>query len=149
MTPEQTTHDGGAADAKTIALRFYEPLRSGDAAGAAEFLAEDWQDIPLNAGQSPGRAGFTEMADKLHGFMPDLTWQIDDVVAEGNRVVVRSTLSGTPQGKLLGLHLRGDQVSFMAIDIHEVADGKIKTTWHVEDKAAILGQLRLPHVTLR
>jgi predicted ester cyclase len=138
-----------AMTAKEIALRFYDPLMTGDVSATAEFMAEDWIDLPEKAGQTPGRAGFAQMVSELRGFFQGLVWSIDDVIVDGDRVVVRSTLRGTPHAHLLGLNVTGHEVAFMAIDIHRVADGRIAQTWHVEDKMAIMKQFGLPHVSFR
>jgi predicted ester cyclase len=136
-------------DARTIALRFYDPLMTGDVSDSAAFMADDWSDLPEKAGQAPGRAGFAQMVEELRGFFHGLTWTIDDVITDGDRVVVRSTVRGTPQMHLLGLQVAGNEVAFMAIDIHRIADGRIAQTWHVEDKVAIMRQFGMPHISFR
>lgn len=151
---ETTTQTNAVTDAaeeqvRATALRFYEPLRTGDTSAIREFLADNWQDIPLNDGQTPGPDGFAEMVGKLRSFLPDLTWDIDDIVVSGNRVVVRSLISGVPQGSILGVRYEANKIQFMAIDIHQIVDSKIVTTWHVEDKMSILKQFGIPHLSFR
>jgi predicted ester cyclase len=138
-----------ALDPKTIALKFYPPLRDGNTSEASAFLSDDWSDIPLNPGQSPGPSGYQEMVSKLRGFIPNLTWTIEDVIAGGDRVVVRSSIRGVPEGHVMGIHFSGHEVTFEAIDIHQIADGKIVKTWHVEDKMSILKQFGVPHLSFR
>jgi predicted ester cyclase len=131
-----------------LALRFYEPLQTGDTTLVQEFIAPDWLDIPLGKGQTPGRPGYGQMVSSLRTFLPNLSWQIADVITMGDRVVVRSLVSGTPRIKLLGLPFRGKPLQFMTIDIHQVREGKIQTTWHLEDRLSILGQFGLPRLQL-
>jgi predicted ester cyclase len=134
---------------KEIALQFYEPLRSGDFSKIDDFLAPNWQDIPLNKGQSQGSKGYVEMVKKLRSFIPDLVWDIDDVIIEKEKVVVRSTISGNPDVKVIGLHITGKPVKFSAIDIHKISDEKISITWHVEDKLGVFSQFGISHISFR
>jgi predicted ester cyclase len=134
---------------RDIALRFYAPLRTGDTSEVFDILSENWEDIPLNDGQTTGPKGFIEMVHKLRSFLPDLVWNIDSVVVEDDQVVVRSLISGKPQGDILGIHYEANKIEFMAIDMHQISDGKIVKTWHVEDKMSILKQFGVPHLSFR
>lgn len=147
MIQEQNV--SSTSNIKTVALRFYEPLRDGDTSRTKEFLSPTWQDVPLNDGQSSGPDGYAEMVKKLRSFLPKLEWQIDDVIVGDDRVVVRSTVRGTPEGHAAGIHFTGHLVHFTAIDIHQITGGFIATTWHVEDKMSILRQFGIPHLSFR
>lgn len=73
--------------------------------------------------------------------IPDLTWEIKEVLVAGDRVVVRSEASGTPQGPFFGVPPSGKSFRIMAIDVHTVRDGKLVTAYHVEDWAGAIRQL--------
>lgn len=79
-------------------------------------------------------AGF----DKL---IPDLKWDIKDVMVDGNRIIVRSEASGTPAGPFFGVPVSGKTFKIMTIDIHTIKDGKAIAAHHVEDWASALRQL--------
>ena len=64
---------------------------------------------------------------------PDLDIKIEDVLQEGNKVIVRSTISGMQRGALMGFPAKNRKMSIQAIDIHEFQNGKIVRTWHTED----------------
>ena len=74
--------------------------------------------------------------------IPDLKWEPQDFVIDGNKVVVRSVASGSPKGKFMGMELDGSK-SFKidTIDIHELQDGQIVRAHHLEDWATALRQL--------
>lgn len=68
---------------------------------------------------------------------------IDDVVAEGDRVVVRWTNTGTHVGEFAGIPATGKPFSIVGIDIYRVSEGLLVEHWHVIDQLAMLGQLGL------
>ena len=127
-----------------IARAFYDPFRTGDTSTYATILADDWMDIPLADGQEQGPAG---MPDQIAGFryvMPDYTVTHEDIIVAGDRAVVRNTVSGTHQGAFLGIEPTGRRIEMRTIDIHQIRDGKIVTTWHLEDFAGLMAQLSSP-----
>ena len=73
--------------------------------------------------------------------MPDLNWEIQDMHQDGNTVIVRSRATGTPVAPFFGVDGEGRSFDIMTIDIHELDDGKILRTYHVEDWAGALQQL--------
>ncbi|HXR44993.1 MAG TPA: ester cyclase [Pseudolysinimonas sp.] len=127
-----------------VARAFYEPFRTGDTSTYATVLADNWVDIPLAPGQEQGPAG---MPDQIAGFryvMPDYTVIHEDVLVSGDRVTVRNTVTGTHQGAFMGHEPTGRRIEMRTIDIHEIRDGRIVTTWHLEDFAGLLAQLSAP-----
>ena len=73
--------------------------------------------------------------------IPDLKWEIKEVVVSGNRAVVRGEASGTPAGNLMGTPTNGKSFKLMSIDIHTIDGGKIVRTYHVEDWQGAFRQL--------
>ncbi len=72
---------------------------------------------------------------------PDLHFTIEDIVAEGDTVVVRSTARGTHQGELMGIPLTGKQVAVSGISITRIANGKAVEEWFNGDDLGLLQQL--------
>ncbi len=74
--------------------------------------------------------------------VPDLKWEIQEMIQEGNQVVVRSLASGTPNGNFMGVQTSGTK-SFktMTIDIHTVKNGQVVEVHHLEDWATAIKQL--------
>src|SRR5689334_12929195 len=73
--------------------------------------------------------------------IPDLKWEIKEVVVSGNRAVVRGEATGTPAGNLMGTPTNGKSFKLMSIDIHTIEGGKIVRTYHVEDWQGAFRQL--------
>jgi len=78
--------------------------------------------------------------------IPNLVWQPVEVLEVGNQIVVRSTITGTPnspEGGFFGLPTDGTKsFSTMSIDIHTIVDGKISTVNHIEDWSTAMKQLK-------
>ena len=103
-------------------------------------VADGFQSINIEGAEDEGA-----LAGQLEHFwmlVPDLRWDIQEVIVSGDRVVVRSIASGSPKGNFFGLDLDGSK-SFKidTIDIHTLRDGKIETVHHVEGWATAMQQL--------
>ena len=139
-TPEQPTTDT-TTDITAIVRAFYEPFRTGDTSTYDHVLAENWVDIPLAPGQQQGPAGMAAQIALFRQAMPDYDVQHQDLIAAGDKVAVRNTVSGTHQGAFMGHQPTGRRIEMRTMDIHQVRDGKIVTTWHLEDFAGLMAQL--------
>jgi predicted ester cyclase len=64
-----------------------------------------------------------------------------EILQDGNKVVVRSEISGTQKAPFIGFPSKNRKLAIQAIDIHEFKDGKIVRTWHTEDWMTGLHQL--------
>jgi predicted ester cyclase len=74
--------------------------------------------------------------------IPDMTFEIREMLVAGDRVIVRGEVTGTPAGELFGVPHTGKSFKIMTIDIQTVKDGKIAKTYHMENWLSALGQLR-------
>ena len=77
----------------------------------------------------------------LHTAVPDLKWEIKEVLLSDNRIIVRGEASGTPAGDFMGVPQGGKSFKLMSIDIHTVESGKITRSYHVEDWVGATRQL--------
>ena len=73
--------------------------------------------------------------------MPDYHTSIEDLIAEGDKVVARVTMTGTHTGDFYGIPPTGRRVNLTAIYIIRIADGKIVEHWGEEDGVTVLKQL--------
>src|SRR5437773_9063439 len=98
------------------------------------------------AGYLPGECWGRETSIKVVGgfakSIPDMKFEIKEVLVAGDRVIVRGEVTGTPAGDLFGVPHTGKSFRIMAIDIQTVRDGKIARTYHLENWLSALGQLR-------
>jgi steroid delta-isomerase-like uncharacterized protein len=72
------------------------------------------------------------ISQRLRG-IPDLKWEIKEVLISGNHVIVRGEATGTPAGEMMGAPTNGKSFKLMSLDVHTIEDGKIARTYHVED----------------
>ena len=72
---------------------------------------------------------------------PDLTRDIVDLVAEGDKVAVSINVTGTYKGEFQGIPATGKQVSFTAMDILTIIDGKITEEWATADIMGLMQQI--------
>ena len=73
---------------------------------------------------------------------PDWHERVDDIVAEGDRVVIRFTSTGTHQGEFAGIAPTGRKVSIQEIAIFRIVGGKIVEQWGMPDIHGLLEQLK-------
>lgn len=132
-------------DIDTLARDFYLSLAPGGPSSAEQLVSEDWQQIPLGEHYSPGRKGYDELVQFVRTVFSNIEVIIDDVLVDGDRAAVRSTLRGVHTGApLMGHAPTGRLIELRACDIHRVADGRIVQSWHLEDFAGLQQQLTAP-----
>ena len=127
---------------KALNRRFYEEVfNKRNLAALEDFYAPDHIDHSLPPGLPVGPEGTKQaIAIMLEGF-PDLRISIEDVIAEGDKVVIRFTTHGTQQGKLGGIPPTGKEVAVPTIEITRMAGGKIAEDWGLDDRLGMLQQL--------
>ena len=72
---------------------------------------------------------------------PDVTATIDDIIAEGDRVVVRMTMSGTHKGEYRGIPSTGKTAVVTEMSIYRISEGKIAEGWDLSDRLGLMQQL--------
>ncbi|HEX9391771.1 MAG TPA: ester cyclase [Usitatibacteraceae bacterium] len=138
------TMSANAADQnsqKSIVMLWYQAFDKHDPALLDKVLSETWADIPPAPNQALGPAGAKQILVELTQAMPDLKIVVLDMLQDGNKVTVRSEISGTHESALMGFPAKGRKLTIQAIDIHELKGGKIVRTWHTEDWLTGLHQL--------
>ena len=73
--------------------------------------------------------------------VPDLKWEIKEILVSGNQVTVRGEATGTPVGEFMGAPYTGKSFKLMSIDIHTLEGGKMVRTYHIEDWLGAVRQL--------
>lgn len=133
---------------KTIVQNFYDALSTTPTettpTATANWMASDWNSSPTPAGGA-GLEGFVKTLHMFHGMIPDLKWDVQEMLVDGNRVIVRSIATGTPnspEGYFFGVPTDGSKsFEVPTIDIHTVENGKMTTAFHIEDWATAIQQV--------
>jgi ketosteroid isomerase-like protein len=122
---------------------FNQPVRGDMRTVQEQVLTADyescWGYLP---GECWGRETSIEVVGGFAKSIPDLKFDIREVLVSGDRVIVRGEVTGTPAGNLFGAPHTGKSFRIMAIDIQTIRDGKIARTYHLENWLSALGQLR-------
>ena len=132
--------------AREIVLPFYTHALTVNAATTStevleRILADDFQSV--NGQETKSKATLVGQVAFFWKLIPHLRWEPQEVLVDGNKVVVRSIATGSPRGAFMGLELDGSK-SFRidTIDIHEVEGDRIVRVYHLEDWATAIKQLR-------
>ena len=81
-----------------------------------------------------------EAADFREGF-PDVVSTIEDLIAEGDKVVARWRARATHQGEYMGIPPTGKEVEFTGISVYRIEAGKIAESWNEEDELGLMQQI--------
>jgi steroid delta-isomerase-like uncharacterized protein len=106
-----------------------------------EVVAPDAQistPLPIEA---TGADLLKEVFGRLHRAFPDLHVTIEDLIAEGDKVVARNTVTGTHQGEYMGLPPTGNSVRYNEVFICRFVDGQLAETWGMVDALSLQRQL--------
>jgi predicted ester cyclase len=117
---------------KALVRREQEELwnHTGNLDAAQElFFAPDYAD-----------AARQEAADFRRGF-PDVVSTIEDLIAEGDKVVARWRSRATHQGEYMGIPPSGEEVEFTGISVYRIEGGKIAESWNSEDQLGLMRQI--------
>jgi steroid delta-isomerase-like uncharacterized protein len=107
-----------------------------------EFLAPDVLiHMPLAVEAPRPHEAFKQLWAMLLRGLPDLHLTIEDLIAEGDKVVMRASVTGTHQGEYMGLPPTGKSITYNEIFIWRLADGRITEMWGVVDVLSQMKQL--------
>ncbi len=124
--------------------RFYEAINKGDVEGAGDLLADDFIEHEVAAGLPPTKAGTKELFAMMIAAYPDLRFEAEDVLADGNKVVGRAKVTGTNTGSFMGMPATNKAIDIQAIDIvHFGEDGLAHEHWGMMDMLSMMQQLGL------
>lgn len=128
---------------KAIVRRYFEQIMNNKRYDLAdEFFVESVELHGVGPGIS-GRTAAVEMYTTLFAAFPDWHLVIDDIFAEGEKVVVRYTATCTNKGDFQGIPATGKPYTQKAIVIYHLANGKIAEGWVQTDMLSMMQQLGL------
>jgi steroid delta-isomerase-like uncharacterized protein len=127
---------------KVICRRFLEEVvNKGNQAVADELIGTDFIDHNPLPGLPSNRDGFKQSFIIFRSVFPNMKYTIEDMIAEGDRVVVRWIATGTQKGELFGVPPTGKYISVVGIDIFRLANGKLVELWLSWDQLGMMQQL--------
>ena len=127
---------------KELVRRFYKEVYGDwnmalvDEVVSPRFTSHDWPEDG-----STGPQAFRDYYAAIRFVVPDAHYEVDDLIAEGDRVVVRWRLLGTHQAEFQGIAPTGRAITLNGIAIYRVDDGKLMERWVVSDLHGVLQQI--------
>jgi predicted ester cyclase len=131
--------DAIAVANKELVRRFYEEVYGewnmalADDVISPQFTSHDWPE-----GGPTGPKAFRDYYSAIRSAVADARYEVDDLIAEGDRVVVRWRLLGTHEGAFRGIAPTGRSITLEGIAIYRVKDGKLMERWVVSDVYGVL-----------
>jgi len=126
---------------KALVRRAYEEIINGhEAEKIREYVTEDAQEHSI-LGEATGIEQLIRGSEALTRAFPDIHLEIHDIIAEGDKVVTRGTLSGTHRGDFASIPATGRKFSVVEIDIVRIEDGRMAEHWDAIDTASLFSQL--------
>jgi len=127
---------------KTLVRRLLvDDLSRGDEAVAEAIIHPEFFDHTNPPGMERGLDGHKAIGRLFRTAFPDLEWRIDDLIAEGDKAVARTTMSGTHLGEFFGIRPTGRRVSMTGVHVLRIQDGKIAEHWGSNDDLSLMRQL--------
>jgi len=126
-----------------LVRRFASALNGRRVEEFPEIFAQDYilHDPGLPGGVAHGLGAIMEHTQMLYTGLPNFYTELQDVIAEGDKVVGRFIHRGTHTGPMFGMPPSGHFVAVEAINIYRIANGKLAEAWGEVDTIGLLQQL--------
>jgi steroid delta-isomerase-like uncharacterized protein len=127
---------------KALLRRFYKEVYVAwemalvDAVVSPRFTSHDWPE----SGRTGPRA-FREYYAAIRSAVPDARYEVEDLIAEADRVVVRWTMRGTHEGNFDGIAPTGRSIALKGIAIYRVENGTLMERWVASDLHGLLKEI--------
>lgn len=129
-------------DNKQLARDYFKAFLAKDVAWFEEHIEPGFRrhdpGLPFDV---VGPQGVERLADVLLPAIPDMRLDIEDVVAEGEKVLVRLVIRGTQRGELMGIAPTDRPIDVAVLDLFHVRSGKLVEHWALLDNLGLLRQL--------
>jgi predicted ester cyclase len=126
---------------KAICIRLTNEINAGNLGSFDELVAEDYVDFNPLPGQQMGRDGFRNAYIGIRAAFPDGRLEMEDVLAEGDLVVIRGMNSGTHKGTMFGMEATGKHARWSGTRLFRLRDGKLIEGWINLDLLGMMTQL--------
>jgi len=126
---------------KALIRKHFESINNKDLKSALTQISPCLVDHGLRRSLPLGPQGMRIFFDLQFSAFPDLHATIDDMIAEGDKVVARVTICGTNHGSFMGMPPTGKQATWSLIDISRIANGKMVEHWVEIDTISLMRQL--------
>lgn len=141
QTPQETapTREDPTAANKALVRRYVnEILTAGRLEMLDQLLSPDFVDSTPGAPDVRGPEVIRQSQQRARELFPEVEYKVDDLIAEGDKVVARYTVRATSKGSASE---PGRPIEVTGVTIFRLADGKIREAWIVNDQVEMFLQL--------
>ena len=136
-----TSSGAHSEDNKALVRRWIEEvIAKGNVAVVEQYIAPTYIGHSPGLPEARGPEGSRQRITALHAAFPDLRFTVEDLIADGDKVAVRYTAHGTHKGNFMGVAPTGKEVTWTAVTLFHLVNGKIQEAWLISD----LGQQLRP-----
>ena len=128
---------------KAIVCKFIKAYNERKLNLIDDFVSPDYIDHEKNI----GREGLKQLIAMGINAFPDWFETVEDIIAEGDKVWVLLSYTGTHKGEFIGLNPTGKKITSKAVDIYRIVDGKLAEYWNVTDNLNIFKQVGAVEIT--
>src|SRR6478735_7107792 len=128
-------------DTKAVVLRYFEAMDSRGTIDLVDELLAPRYRLRFDSIPEMGREEVIPFVQGFFTAFPDLKHDIQDQIAEGDRVATRIVVHATHQGDFMGIPATGKPIEIKAINIHRLENGRIVEQWVISDGVGLLQQL--------
>jgi steroid delta-isomerase-like uncharacterized protein len=125
---------------KAVVRRFFAALDDQDVDTVGDMLASDYR-LHFDGNPVMDRGAGIGFFSAFLAAFPDISHQVQDQLAEGDRVATRILVRGTHQKEMMGIPATGKEIAISAINMVRVDDGKIAEHWVNSDSLGMMMQL--------
>ncbi|BCX03464.1 MAG: hypothetical protein KatS3mg053_1402 [Candidatus Roseilinea sp.] len=127
---------------KALVRRLMEEVfNGGNFKVADEIVAVDYHSHDPLPGEGPGRAGMAANIQAIRTAFPDVRFEAEQILAEGDRVVVRWRATGTHRSEFIGIPATGQTSVTTGMTMYRIANGQIVESWNNWDALGMMQQL--------
>lgn len=130
-------NDRRVMNKEVIRSLYEDTINTGRLEALSRIVSDDYTDG--NGGR--GVAAFRENVAELRKGFPDIHFTIEDLIAEGDRVVIRWKWEATHDGPFRGIAPTHKRLNNTGIAIYQIRDGKVVRNWLESDRLGALQQL--------
>jgi steroid delta-isomerase-like uncharacterized protein len=131
-----------AEENKALVRRFVDEVQSaGNIDAIDELCSSEFVNHSAPPGVPSNCEGVKQLTAMFRQAFPDSFFTVEDMIAEGDKVVTRKTFHGTHEGEFMGIPPTGRRVSMGLIDIVRIADGRVVEHWSMGDNLGMMQQL--------
>lgn len=135
--------EGNSADLKGMVQKFYDEAINQNKLELADsfFSPEAIEHEPVSNPSLPMNESFKAAFRMLRFGFPDLSFKVEEMLVEGDKVVVRFRMQGTHRGRFTHFAPTGKHIDIPGIDILRISQGRCVEHWGFMDSALLSQQL--------